>query len=76
MCPAPVRDSLKHQTAGNSPPFLFCGMDAGLLTQHTDHTTMFEYFMPGTEPTQYVLEEDIVDPVEEQDKPLEPEEIF
>ncbi|MDM7861619.1 PBP1A family penicillin-binding protein [Alteromonas sp. ASW11-36] len=49
---------------------------SGLLTQRTDHTTMFEFFVPGTEPVQYVLEEEIVDPADEQVKPNEPDEIF
>lgn len=48
----------------------------GLLTQRTDHTTLFEYFIPGTEPSQYVLEDEVIDPAEEQTTPVEPEEIF
>ena len=49
---------------------------SGLLTQRTDHTTMFEFFIPGTEPVQYVLEDEIIDPADEQDTPTEPDEIF
>ncbi|WP_100658029.1 penicillin-binding protein 1A [Alteromonas flava] len=48
----------------------------GLLTSRTDHTTLFEYFIPGTEPTQYVLDEDIVDPATEQTTAPENDEIF
>ncbi|MBT0586090.1 penicillin-binding protein 1A [Alteromonas oceanisediminis] len=48
----------------------------GLLTKRTDHTTLFEYFVPGTEPTQYVLEEDIFDFSDDDAGPVEPEEIF
>ncbi len=48
----------------------------GLLTPRTDHTTLFEYFIPGTEPTRYVLEEDIIDPATEQTTTPESEEIF
>ena len=35
---------------------------SGLLTRRSDHTTLFEYFSRGTEPTQFVKEEDIIDP--------------
>ena len=48
----------------------------GLLTNRTDHTALFEFFEPGTEPNQYVVDEEVVDPAELIDKPVEPEEIF
>ena len=47
---------------------------SGKLTQRTDHTSMFEYFMQGTAPTSYVSDSEFVDPAEEsseQSKPLE-----
>lgn len=48
----------------------------GKLTQRTDHTSRFEYFIKGTEPQQYVDEEEFVDPFE-QDLPQEQtEDIF
>ncbi|WP_421133389.1 penicillin-binding protein 1A [Alteromonas sp. A079] len=50
---------------------------SGMLTRRTDHTTLFEYFLQGTEPTTYVRENNVVDPAEEeQEKAPEPEEIF
>ncbi|WP_416307062.1 penicillin-binding protein 1A [Neptunicella sp. SCSIO 80796] len=50
----------------------------GKLTQRTDHTSRFEYFKKGTEPTQYVREDELVDPyLEDQGQPQqEPEDIF
>ena len=50
---------------------------SGKLTRRTDHTTLFEYFLQGTEPTSYVLDDEVVDPAS-QDKTTtpEPEEIF
>jgi penicillin-binding protein 1A len=48
----------------------------GLLTNRTDHTTLFEYFMPGTEPTQYVLDNEVFDPTVLTEDPEEPDEIF
>ncbi len=35
----------------------------GLLTRKTDHTTSFEYFVEGTEPTEYATEETIDDDI-------------
>ena len=29
-------------------------IETGLLSRKTDHTTRFEYFVKGTEPTEYV----------------------
>ena len=50
---------------------------SGKLTRRTDHTTLFEYFLPGTEPTTYVRDDNVVDPAEEEQKTApEPEEIF
>ena len=50
---------------------------SGKLTRRTDHTTLFEYFEKGTEPTSYVRDDDIVDPAQENTKNApEPEEIF
>ncbi|WP_339767460.1 penicillin-binding protein 1A [uncultured Paraglaciecola sp.] len=47
---------------------------SGKLTQRTDHTSLFEYFVPGTAPTSYVSDSEFVDPADEnseQSKPLE-----
>ena len=50
---------------------------SGKLTQHTDHTSMFEYFMPGTAPTSYVSDSEFVDPADENDEQSKPlEDIF
>ncbi|MEW9797376.1 penicillin-binding protein 1A [Alteromonas sp. CYL-A6] len=50
---------------------------SGKLTQRTDHTTLFEYFLQGTEPAVYVRDEDIVDPAEQDDETTpEPEDVF
>lgn len=49
---------------------------SGKLTRRTDHTTLFEYFLRGTEPTQYVLEEEILDPAEQEDSTPDVEDIF
>ncbi|RDV26697.1 penicillin-binding protein 1A [Alteromonas aestuariivivens] len=50
---------------------------SGKLTRRTDHTTLFEYFLQGTEPQAYVLENEVQDFTERkvETKP-EPEEIF
>lgn len=49
----------------------------GLLTRRSDHTTLFEYFLRGTEPTQYVAEDDIIDPaLGNEPSQDEPDEIF
>lgn len=48
----------------------------GLLTNRTDHTSMFEYFMPDTLPTQYVIDDEVIDPAELVDTAAEPDEIF
>ncbi len=49
----------------------------GKLTRRTDHTTLFEYFLQGTQPTVYVRDDEVVDPAQEDDNSaLEPEEIF
>ncbi len=50
---------------------------SGKLTRRTDHTTLFEYFIQGTEPNVYVRDDEVVDPaVEEETETPEPEEIF
>lgn len=50
---------------------------SGKLTRHTDHTTLFEYFLKGSEPKVYVTEDEFVDPAEQEaSKVPEPEEIF
>lgn len=41
---------------------------SGLLTRRTDHTTLFEYFLRGTQPYNYVLDDDIIDPAELEDE--------
>ncbi|MDO6567841.1 penicillin-binding protein 1A [Alteromonas sp. 1_MG-2023] len=50
---------------------------SGKLTRRTDHTTLFEYFLQGTEPTSYVLDDEVVDPASQNKTTTpEPEEIF
>lgn len=50
---------------------------SGKLTRRTDHTTLFEYFLQGTEPAVYVRDDDVVDPARQDDTTTpEPEEIF
>ncbi|GGW78901.1 penicillin-binding protein 1A [Alteromonas halophila] len=50
---------------------------SGKLTRRTDHTTLFEYFLQGTEPTVYVRDDEVVDPASQDDTTTpEPEEIF
>ena len=49
----------------------------GKLTRRTDHTTLFEYFQQGTEPTVYVADDEVIDPAEsDENASPEPEEIF
>ncbi|MCW8109736.1 PBP1A family penicillin-binding protein [Alteromonas ponticola] len=49
----------------------------GKLTRRTDHTTLFEYFLQGTEPKSYIREDEIIDPAElESTDESEPEEVF
>ncbi|NDV92118.1 PBP1A family penicillin-binding protein [Alteromonas sp. 345S023] len=49
----------------------------GKLTRRSDHTTLFEYFLQGTEPTSYVRDDEVVDPAEKDTTTRpEPEEIF
>lgn len=51
--------------------------NSGKLTRRTDHTSMFEYFLKGTEPDVYVLDAELVDPLESGAQTgSEPEEIF
>lgn len=38
--------------------------NSGKLTKRTDHTSLFEYFIRGTEPDIYVLEEELLDPLD------------
>lgn len=50
---------------------------SGKLTRRTDHTTLFEYFLQGTEPTTYVRDDEVVDPATQDTTTApEPEEIF
>ncbi len=49
---------------------------SGKLTQRTDHTSRFEYFIKGTEPTQYVDDEEFIDPFEQDTPVQESEDIF
>ncbi|MCU7553309.1 penicillin-binding protein 1A [Alteromonas sp. ASW11-19] len=50
---------------------------SGKLTRRTDHTTLFEYFIQGTEPSVYVRDDEVIDPaVEDENETPEPEEIF
>ncbi|MDF2178683.1 PBP1A family penicillin-binding protein [Aliiglaciecola sp. CAU 1673] len=49
----------------------------GKLTQRTDHTSKFEYFKKGTEPKQYVSEEEFIDPFAGEDESTnETEDLF
>jgi penicillin-binding protein 1A len=49
----------------------------GKLTHRTDHTSLFEFFIKGTEPTEYVREDEIIDLSEDADaEASEEEEIF
>ena len=49
----------------------------GKLTNRTDHTSLFEFFIKGTEPTEYVREDEIIDLSETKtDEQGEEEEIF
>lgn len=50
---------------------------SGKLTKRTDYTSMFEYFVEGTEPTNYVQSNEVIDPFESSEgNKSEPEEIF
>ena len=49
---------------------------SGKLTRRTDHTTLFEYFLRGTEPSVYVLDDEVMDPAEQEDSTPDVEEIF
>ena len=50
---------------------------SGKLTRRTDHTTLFEYFLQGTEPTTYVRDDEVLDPATQDTTTApEPEEIF
>lgn len=40
----------------------------GKLTNRTDHTSLFEFFKVGTEPDSYVLDDEIVDPLQDDTK--------
>lgn len=46
---------------------------SGKLTRRTDHTSRFEYFVRGTEPTTYVLENELIDPYLQQKTGPKPE---
>lgn len=49
----------------------------GKLTSRTDHTSRFEYFVAGTEPTEWVAEHEIIDETNEEEKqPSLEDEIF
>lgn len=49
----------------------------GKLTSRTDHTSKFEYFISGTEPTEFVASNDVFDPADEQSElPEEEDDIF
>jgi penicillin-binding protein 1A len=49
----------------------------GKLTRRTDHTSMFEYFKVGTEPTTYIADDELSSSVDaENEKPPEIEDIF
>lgn len=48
----------------------------GKLTDKTDHTSLFEYFKKGTEPTTYVLDNELSLPIEEEEKTTDVEDIF
>jgi penicillin-binding protein 1A len=73
-----VLDGVEEQEAPIPEGLLRVRIDrtTGLLTRRTDHTTLFEYFILGTEPSQYALDDEVIDPADEQTRPTEPEEIF
>ncbi|TRY31380.1 penicillin-binding protein 1A [Aliiglaciecola sp. M165] len=48
----------------------------GKLTTRTDYTSMFEYFIDGTQPEASVQQDVIVDPFESDEKQDEPDDIF
>lgn len=48
---------------------------SGKLTKRTDHTAMFEYFVRGSEPSQFVRDQELVDLFTGQDEP-QADEIF
>jgi len=48
----------------------------GLLTKKTDASSMFEYFVKGTEPTTFVQEDSLQLPLEEEPQEVEAEELF
>jgi penicillin-binding protein 1A len=49
----------------------------GKLTHRTDHTSLFEFFIKGTEPTEYVRDDEIIDLSENsEDESTVEEEIF
>ena len=51
--------------------------ETGKLTRRTDHTAMFEYFKVGTEPTTYVVDDELLLPIDEENpKPPEIDDIF
>lgn len=50
---------------------------SGKLTKHTDSTSMFEYFVEGSEPVTFVQSNQVIDPFENTEgSTQEPEEIF
>jgi len=52
-------------------------LKTGKLTRRTDHTAMFEYFKVGTEPTTYVVDDELSLPIDEENpKPPEIDDIF
>lgn len=52
--------------------------NTGKLTKRTDYSSLFEYFIEGTEPDTFVQGENVVDPFEEkkESQTREPEDIF
>lgn len=49
---------------------------SGKLTDRTDHTSRFEYFIAGTEPTDFVAQHEIIDTTLDKDAQVEEDEIF
>lgn len=49
---------------------------SGKLTNRTDHTSRFEYFISGTEPQDWVASNEIIDTKKDKDAPMVEDEIF
>ncbi|MFT5675001.1 MAG: penicillin-binding protein 1A [Paraglaciecola sp.] len=67
----------KHQPIPTNIVKLRIDRGSGKLSQRTDHTSMFEYFIKGTEPGVFVTDSEFVDPYEISDpEAAQEEDIF